>query len=350
MATIEEPTHAERTAPSNEDFARALRRGWFPVAYSSDLETPVQARLLGIELVAFRDERGRPRVASNQCPHRGASLSMGRVVGDAIECPYHGWQWDGGTGRCQRIPAVGPDGATPRGARLKTHQADERYGVVWATLSADPVGEVPIFEEVEALDLASDWIGAPPWDVSCNVCAAVENFRDVAHLPFVHRETMGAIRPEVEPLQPVRRGFHAYLARIENRYELDTSDETWAAAHRGTVQIVYHAIAPSAVAIVVGSSEDAGKRTVVFAVAPTSLESTRWFFIGANTAGYPTSAEEALELGRAITNEDAAILEGVRPRGFEGLFEQVHCVADAYTLKYREAFMSFVREAAAADE
>src|SRR5262249_19533441 len=105
-----------------------------------------------------------------------------------------------------------------------------------------------------------------------------------------------------------------------------------------------------AVAIVVGTSEDGGRRAIVFAVAPTSLESTRWFFIGANTAGYPRSNEEAIELGRAITDEDASILDAIRPRGFEGLFEQVHSVADAYTLKYREAFMSFVHEAAVAEE
>jgi phenylpropionate dioxygenase-like ring-hydroxylating dioxygenase large terminal subunit len=275
---------------------------------------------------------------------------MGRVVGNAIQCPYHGWQWDGGTGRCQHIPAIGPDGAIPPAARLRTYEAHERYGLVWSTLSSDPVGEVPLFEEIEALEVATDWLGAPHWDVSCNACAAIENFRDVAHLPFVHRETMGVRSPEVEPLKPVRNGFHAYLARTENPSEPDTSDETWAATHRGTAQIEYHAIAPSAVAIVVGNTEDAGKRLVVFAVAPTSLESSRWFFIGANTAGYARSNEEAIELGRAITDEDAAILEGVRPRGFEGLFEQVHCAADAYTLKYREAFMSFVREAAAADD
>jgi phenylpropionate dioxygenase-like ring-hydroxylating dioxygenase large terminal subunit len=346
MKTIEEPLHAEKTAPKAADFERALRRGWFPVAYSSDLATPVQARILGVELVVFRDEGGRARVASNQCPHRGASLAMGQVVGGAIQCPYHGWQWDGGTARCHHIPAIGPDGAIPPAARLRTYEAHERYGVVWATLSTDPVGQVPLFEEVEAQELATDWLGAPSWDVGCNACAAIENFRDVAHLPFVHRATMGAIPAVVEPLKPNRQGFHAYLTRIENPYELGTSDEAWEATHQGTVHVQYHAIAPSAVAIVVGTSEDAGKRVVVFAVAPTSLESTRWFFIGANTAGYARSNEEAIALGRAITDEDAVILEGVRPRGFEGLSEQVHCVADGYTLKYREAFMSFVRAAA----
>jgi phenylpropionate dioxygenase-like ring-hydroxylating dioxygenase large terminal subunit len=267
--------------------APALRRGWFPVAHSSGLATPVQTSLLGVELVVFRAAGGQVRVASNQCPHRGAALSGGRVVEDGIECPYHGWTWDGATGSCTRIPALGPDGVIPPAARLTTYEVQERYGIVWTTLSREPVGEVPAFEQVDALDLETGWLCGPPWDVGCNICAAVENFRDVAHLPFVHRETMGVLPHEVEPLNPVRKGFHAFLERAERSYDADTSDPVWAETHTGATRISYHAIAPSAVSIVVSNTAHAGKRAVVFAVAPTSLESSRWFFAGDNTAGYP---------------------------------------------------------------
>ena len=339
---------AEGRVPTNEEFERALRRGWFPVAQSPDLEMPVHARLLDDELVVFRDQSGRARVASNQCPHRGAALSMGQVVGDAIQCAYHGWQWDGGTGRCVAIPAIGPNGRIPPAARLTTYEAHERYGLVWTTLSEDPIGEIPVFEEIDALEFESVWFSGRPWDVGCNVCSAIENFRDVAHFPFVHRKTMGVLPHEIEPLTAVRKGFHAYLERIDSPYEENTSGPLWTATRPGTVNNKYHAIAPSAVSIVIDSGE-AGKHAIVFAVAPTSLESSRWFSTEAITADFPVSAEEALELNRSITDEDVSIIEDVRPRGFEGLFEQVHCAADAYTLKYRGAFMSFVREAAAAD-
>lgn len=340
--------HGARSVPSNEEFDRALRRGWFAVAHSRDVATPVQSRILDVELVAFRDENGRACVASNQCPHRGAALSMGQVVGEGIQCAYHGWHWHGATGRCLRIPAIGPDGAIPPAARLRTYEAHERYGLVWTTLSDDPIGEVPVFDEIDALAFEGDWVSGPPWDVGCNVCAAIENFRDVAHFPFVHRKTMGVLPHEIEPLKAVRKGFHAYLERIESPYEDNTSDPVWAATHPGTVRIKYHAIAPSVVSIVMDTAE-AGTRAIVFAAVPTSLESSRWFFTEALTADVPMSAEEVLEFGRSITDEDVAIIQHVRPRGFEGLFEQVHCVADAYTLKYRDAFMSFVREAAAED-
>jgi phenylpropionate dioxygenase-like ring-hydroxylating dioxygenase large terminal subunit len=269
---------------------------------------------------------------------------MGTVVGDAIQCPYHGWQWDGASGRCKLIPAVGPDGPIPPAARLTTYQSHERYGLVWATLSEDPVDEIPVIEEIEELALEGDWASGAPWDVTCNVCVAIENFRDVAHFPFVHYKTMGVLPHEVEPLKPARKGFHAYLERVESQFEKETSDPVWEATHPGTITIKYHAVAPSVVSVVMESA-DVGTRAIVFAVAPTSLYTSRWYFTEAVTAGVPESLEELLKLGRAITEEDITILERVRPQGFEGMPTQVHCVADAYTLKYRDAFMAFVREA-----
>jgi phenylpropionate dioxygenase-like ring-hydroxylating dioxygenase large terminal subunit len=348
MSTIVKPEPTQREALTIEDYDRALRRGWFPVAQSRDLATPVQARLLDIELVVFRDETGQARVASNQCPHRGAPLSMGRVIGERIQCPYHGWQWHGGSGRCTHIPALGPNGAIPPAARVKTYEAHERYGMVWTTLSEDPVGDLPVFERIDAMPLASEWVSGEPWDVGCNVCAAIENFRDVAHFPFVHEKTMGVLPHEVEPLEAQRKGFHAYLERTETRFEDNTSDPVWAATHPGTVVINYHAIAPGVVSIVM-DTDTAGQRAIVFGAVPTSLESSRWFFTEAITADVPLPAEEILALGRDVTNEDVALIEHVRPRGFEGFAQQVHCTADVFTLKYREAFMSFVREAAATD-
>ena len=348
MEILSAPADLDRSTPTDEDFDKALRRGWFPVAQSPDLTSPVAAQLLDVELVVFRDATGRARVASNQCPHRGAALSMGTVVGDAIQCPYHGWQWNAESGRCQLIPAIGPNGAIPPAAKVKTYEAHERYGLVWTTLSDDPIGDVPQLEEVDELELETDWVSGPPWNVGCNACAAIENFRDVAHFPFVHVKTMGVLPREVKPLKASRDGFHAYMERIEGQYQENTSDPVWSATHPDEVTIKYHAIAPSVVTIVMVSAE-AGTRAIVFAVAPTSLETSRWFFTEAVTAGVPLPIEEILAVGRAITDEDVVLIEHVKPRGFQGLFEQVHCAADAYTLKYRDAFMEFVRVAAAAE-
>jgi phenylpropionate dioxygenase-like ring-hydroxylating dioxygenase large terminal subunit len=335
-------------APGPEDFAKALRRGWYPVAQSLDLTRPVGCRLLDVELLVFRDSGGRARVTSNQCPHRGAPLSMGVVADNAIQCPYHGWRWDGESGRCVLIPAVGANGAIPPAARLDVFPAREKYGLVWTSLASDPVNDVPHFEEFDGLEWGGEFVSGPPWDVGVNICAAIENFRDVAHFPFVHQETMGVMPHEVGPLDTWRDGFHAHLERRESPPEVGTGSTTFAAAHpEGGAVVKYHAVAPSAVATVMDAPAT-GKRVIVFAVAPTSLESSRWFMTENVTPGFPVPIDELLALGRAITDEDVAIVERLRPRGFEGLFGQVHCAADAYTLRYRQAFLSFVNHASGA--
>jgi len=332
-----------RWTPSAADFAQALERGWFPVARSAELEGPVSATLLGVEVVVFRDAGGMARVAANQCPHRGAPLAMGTVVGRAIQCPYHGWQWDGEFGHCRHIPALGADGTIPPAARLRTFETYEHYGLVWTTLSDDPLGEVPLFAELDDLEWDSDWLGDPAFDVEMNVCAAIENFRDVAHFPFVHQKTMGVLPHEVPPLDTRRDGLHAYMRRAAQRGADETMDARWETMLSSEVRIAYHAIAPASVSLTTESA--LGKRVLLFAVAPTTLERSRWYLMERMTAGFPMAIEESLALGRAITEEDVAIVEHVRPAGFESLQQQIHCLADAYTLKYREAFTAFVEQA-----
>src|SRR3954470_22753885 len=95
--------------PSSEDVSLALRRCWQPVARLEDLEHgPQRTVLLGEALSVFLTDGGEPAVVADRCAHRGASLSMGRVRGESIQCPYHGWEWAGSDGACTRIPSL-PD-------------------------------------------------------------------------------------------------------------------------------------------------------------------------------------------------------------------------------------------------
>ena len=96
-------TRVGRGTPAGE----LLRRYWMPIACAGELteEKPIKAaRLLGEDLVVYRDRSGRYGVVAEQCPHRKASLAFGRVDEEGIRCPYHGWKFDG-TGRCIEQPA-----------------------------------------------------------------------------------------------------------------------------------------------------------------------------------------------------------------------------------------------------
>ena len=95
---------------------------WYPTVLSTDLaDTPQKVRMLGQDFAVFRDSEGRPHCLANTCTHRGGSLAGGKIKGDCIECPYHGWQFDG-AGVCHRIPSLGPEGKIPARARVDGNQ------------------------------------------------------------------------------------------------------------------------------------------------------------------------------------------------------------------------------------
>jgi len=111
-----------------------MRRYWQPIAISADLrDLAVKVRILGEELVLFRDRNGRAGLLYPRCMHRGTSLYYGRVEAEGIRCCYHGWLFDT-QGRCLDQPCE-PDGGRHReNARQPWYPVEERYGLVFAYL------------------------------------------------------------------------------------------------------------------------------------------------------------------------------------------------------------------------
>jgi phenylpropionate dioxygenase-like ring-hydroxylating dioxygenase large terminal subunit len=109
---------------------------WYAAELSEKLgDTPLRVRILSHDLVLFRDTAGKAHCLSDTCIHRGASLSGGKVRGDCLQCPYHGWEF-GGDGKCQKIPSLGPEARTkvPSRGRVDSYPTEERYGLVFVFL------------------------------------------------------------------------------------------------------------------------------------------------------------------------------------------------------------------------
>ena len=105
------------------------RTHWHPVAACDDIaQQPRAARLLGEDLVLWRDAQGAVHAWPDRCPHRGAKLSLGRLEAGRLECPYHGWQFDA-SGRCVHVPAL-PSFAPPATHRVATFETREAQGLV----------------------------------------------------------------------------------------------------------------------------------------------------------------------------------------------------------------------------
>jgi phenylpropionate dioxygenase-like ring-hydroxylating dioxygenase large terminal subunit len=164
-----------------------LRRYWLPALLSSEIPEPdgppVRVRLLGENLVAFRDSAGQVGLLGAYCPHRGAPLFFGRNEEAGLRCVYHGWKFDVG-GNCLDLPSEPPGSVLKQKVNADSYPTWEGGGAVWAFLG--PRAEMPPTPEFE-------WLRAPDTHrrvsktlENANFLQALEGGIDTAHSSFVH--------------------------------------------------------------------------------------------------------------------------------------------------------------------
>jgi 5,5'-dehydrodivanillate O-demethylase oxygenase subunit len=164
-----------------------LRRYWMPIAGVSELDAkPVKAvRLMGEDLVLYRDLGGRCGLVDRHCPHRRADLSYGWVEPTGIRCSYHGWLMDE-TGRCLEQPYEDVANPNPRGKeRCSTtaYPVRELAGLLWAYLGPLPAPELPVWEPFTWPNGFREIVLA---DVPCNWFQCQENSIDPVHFEWMH--------------------------------------------------------------------------------------------------------------------------------------------------------------------
>ena len=159
---------------------------WYVAEESRSIAAePYHIQMLGLDFVLFRDAGGQVHCLSDICSHRGASLSKGKVNGDCVECPYHGWRFNG-DGMCTRIPSVGPDASIPARAKVDAYPVEERYGLIFVFLGDLPEDQRPPILDIPEWD-DDDWqCTRQRFDVKANIQRSFENTLDPAHTEFVH--------------------------------------------------------------------------------------------------------------------------------------------------------------------
>ena len=189
-----------------------LRRYWHPVGVLADATaTPRKLRVLGEDLVLFRDGTGRPGLVYEHCAHRGTSLYYGKVEERGIRCCYHGWLFDV-QGHCMEQPCE-PEGGRARGKiRQPWYPVQELYGLIWAYMGPPEKKPVlPRYECLETLDAgeflevnANSIGGGGPQIIPCNWLQHYENLVDPFHVVILHSAFSGtqfveemAVMPQV---------------------------------------------------------------------------------------------------------------------------------------------------------
>ncbi|HEY3118241.1 MAG TPA: Rieske 2Fe-2S domain-containing protein, partial [Chloroflexota bacterium] len=185
MLTAEQNERLTRVGPGTPG-GELLRRYWHPVAMVPDLsdESPTRhVRLLGEDLVLFRDKSGRVGLLADHCPHRGASLLYGRVEERGIACAYHGWLYDV-EGNCLETPAEPADSLLHLTVKHRAYPVRERYGLYWAYLGPSPA---PVLLRYDFAELGPLSVSVTGYD--CNWLQCVENNLDQAHVLILHQNT-----------------------------------------------------------------------------------------------------------------------------------------------------------------
>jgi phenylpropionate dioxygenase-like ring-hydroxylating dioxygenase large terminal subunit len=172
-----------------------LRLYWIPFLFSWEVEAdgaPERVRLLGEDLIAYRDSTRQVGLIQNNCPHRGASLFFGRNEEAGIRCVYHGWKF-ALDGSCVDMPNEPAEGDFKSRVRATAYPCVERAGVVWTYMGPQqPPPPLPGLE----------WLELPEANVVCakrvqdtNWVQAMEGDIDQSHLSFTH----ASLRPDEDP-------------------------------------------------------------------------------------------------------------------------------------------------------
>jgi nitrite reductase/ring-hydroxylating ferredoxin subunit len=194
-----------------------MRRYWVPVVFSHQIEKPdsppLRARLLGEDLVVFRDSQGRVGLIDEACPHRTASMFFGRNEECGLRCVYHGIKFDV-MGNCVDVPCVPPGTpenqiqAIKKNMAIKAYPCEEKGGVVWAYMG--PPELKPGLPELEWAEVPPDHRFATRHVQECNWLQGFDGGFDQTHLTFLHSGNVDLRRGNTDRHRRIVPSTYAY--------------------------------------------------------------------------------------------------------------------------------------------
>ncbi len=216
------------------------KEAWYPIAYLADLDqtTLTTFTLMERDLVIWWDRQTQSwRVFDDQCPHRLAPLSQGRIAEDGLlECPYHGWAF-AGDGHCDRIPQQHADAVAHQSKRacVASLPTAVRQGLLFVYAGQPQNAQNVTVPIVEALDESpSEWVCLNTFrDLPYDALTLLENVLDSSHLSFTHHKSVGnranAMPVDLEIVESDRQGFRGVWEEGPRRGTLGRQDTTFIA-------------------------------------------------------------------------------------------------------------------------
>lgn len=235
MLTAEENEQLTRVGPGTP-MGNLLRRYWHPVGAVAELdEEPVQrVRLLGEDLVLFRNERGELGLIGHRCPHRGISLKYGIPQANGLRCAYHGWTFDT-QGNCVDMPFE----PAVLHLKLQSYPVETLGGLIFAYLGPEPTPLLPRWDVFLRTDLNKS-ISVTP--LPCNWLQCMDNSLDPIHFEHLHGVYGNYVMkklgrpPMINPMHHLKIDFDVweygiYKRRLVEGQPDDASNTDWTIGH-----------------------------------------------------------------------------------------------------------------------
>ena len=275
-----------------------MREYWVPALMSSELpgpdSDPVRVRLLGENLIAFRDTTGTVGLIDNYCPHRRASLFFGRNEESGIRCVYHGWKYDV-SGNCVDMPSEPAESNFKDKVKITAYPCQERNGVIWTYMG--PRAELPPLPDLEPNMRPDREYSISTVLRECNWMQGLEGDIDTSHLGFLH---LGSADPKA--LVPGTTDYYTVNVRHPRYNVLETGNGVMYAAYRPAEEDSYYwrfaqYLMPFYTMIPTGTL---GLMVRVRAWVPVDDTHTMFWSISAPTPGAGTGVRRTDRNGRAL--------------------------------------------------
>ena len=324
--------------PRNNSFSesdwRILAKFWHPIAFSHEIKNePVKAKLLDVDLVIYRTSAG-ISVAKDICPHRGTKLSAGWISDDNLVCPMHGICYDH-LGKCTKIPSVNKKNTRiPPRLKLQSLKVEERYGIVFACLSEDPIWPLPVWPGINNPKLKNLHFPTDTWHAAAS--RHVENFNDVAHFPWVHKETFGGYEDDAIADYEVEHTGYGLAFDLPYLEEGNRFPDEVEGLERNVIYR-YELTFPFSTIIMISPIDSDYVQYFADTVCPVSAYETKIFQMATDTTGNPNLEILTLETSM-INNEDKDMVEGQHPEDLPlDLMEEIHIPADRMSVEFRRS-------------
>lgn len=302
---------------------------WTPVLPSSELprDRIVSQTVAGVPLALFRDAEGCPAALLDVCPHRGAKLSLGRLNGSIVTCPFHGWQFDQ-TGGAVHIP-WNPEARRER-LCARSFPVRERAGQIWLFSGQQAAAE----PEINEVFLRSDVrLCGFSMEMDTHWTRVMENMLDWPHLPFVHQRSIGKdLVPKAET----------------GRMDIVVEERPWGFTSRiaidgveqpGTLDYRFPNIMNLFIPV--------PNKTLVMQVACVPVTDTRTRLVvmmGRSFAKLPLLDRFFNRENRKIVQEDRAVVESSYPLEVPRAADERSARTDGPTLYFRRRYFSEIRD------